>query len=101
MIEIPDINEIGNESIDKALNNETKIYTSVDRAAQDVEGLSANNLYKPSFEHAEVGDYYTYENGSISKITEEEAQKLFEDGKTVVASVENDDVVIGYTNISK
>ena len=97
-IEMP-FNEIAQQAIDKTLTGENTVYTSVDKAIENKEGIDTNKLYKPSWENAEVGSYYTYEDGKITKVSEEEAEQLYKEGKNVVVSAENNNIDIGFTNI--
>ena len=102
--EIPEeikFSEVAKEAIDKTLTGENTVYTSVDRASLDKDGIDTNKLQIDKWENAEVKDYFKYEDNHISKITEEEAKDLYDAGENVVISVEDNDIVIGYTNVRK
>lgn len=98
---LPTISELADEALEKVLTGENTVYTSVGKASSDIDGVDPDRLIKDKWENAEVKDYYKREDNKSIKISEEEAQALYDAGENVIISAENDDTIIGYTNIRK
>ena len=85
--------------VDDILAGEKDVYISSDRAINDQGAIGVDNLYKPSFENADVGAIYKLEDGQPVKISLEEAENIVENGGTVSVAVENEEVGIGFVAI--
>ena len=93
------LDEAAKETLDQVLEGKEEVYNSFEDATQEVNGMSAESLYMPSWQNANNGDYYVEKDGVMNKLTPEEAEDYYQNGQNLVQSVENDGTVIGYVNI--
>ena len=87
-------------------SNPEKAYISVDRATNDQDGYTSEQLITSSWEHAEVSAYFIMDDGGIHQLEEESAAEMFADGEqNIIAMVTNEDtngnkVPIGFIRLS-
>lgn len=93
------LDEAAKDTLDQVLDGKEDVYTSLEDAASETNSVSPESLYMPSWSNATGGDYYVEKDGTMNKLSQDEAQDYYQNGENLIQSVENDGTVIGYVNI--
>lgn len=91
-----------NEALSNILGGNTKVYTSVDRAVDNVEGkLPSQSNLDNSWSNATATTFYESESGKLQLLNREEAEKVIAEGGEVVARFDNNGTPIGYAKVGQ
>ena len=90
--------EASKKAIEDAANGDAKVYATVTDAFQDVNGLDA---YQPSWSEATPSDYYTYNEGTLTAVSNQEAQQIYDNGGNLVEIAQNEGEPIGAVSVHR
>lgn len=93
------------ENVKKSIiDGDLDIYRTASNAQNDTSVVSHDKLYMPSFESSNIDEKGlfadTNNDGSLERITKEEASDLIQNGEQVIARVNNNGIGIGWTSIN-
>ena len=91
-----------NEALANILGGNMKVYTSVDRAIDNVEAKQpSEKQLNNSWSNATPAAFYESETGKTQTLTREEAEKVIAEGGEVVARFDNNGTPIGYAKVGQ
>lgn len=86
------------QALSNILNSNSEVYTSVDRAINNTNGLQP---YTESWQNAEPSAYYKIEDNQLQKMNETEANNYYQDGGNVAVRMDNNGTPIGYVSVDQ